>query len=130
MAQKCGTRTNRSKNILHKKWEQEMRKLNGNEIEKLRTKKVINVFNNFEQLLNGVTDEQVKKDLAENNTPYNLFISPNTPGQEIYDMGNGYFMLINEQRFHKATQKYLVEQGLADKKYNFEHTTHIVKVVE
>ena len=71
-----------------------MRKLNANEIVELKKKPIIRLFSNFEQLVNGTSDQDMVKGL--NLRPYYLrfpisFYEDKT-GNDIYDMGNGYYL--------------------------------------
>lgn len=109
-----------------------MRKLTNEEIKALNGKQVIELFSNFHQLLNRENDQKMLDGLHTLSFP--IFIAPSyydygkkdpTDESAIYDLGEGYYLFINECRFQKGAAKELKE-----KPFEFKHTTAIYKIAE
>lgn len=101
-----------------------MRLLNTEEVTELQNKKVLCLFSNFSQLVNGKTDREAMAVL-----PTEPFFPLLLAADEVYDLGEGYFMTISAQATHKAVNRTLVKGGLPLPLLTFEHTTAIYRVV-
>lgn len=111
-----------------------MRRLtNVDEIEWLKRQKVIPCFSNFNQILNGSSDEEVVKKFSDK--PYQLFMFEpkeyldDDADTKIYDLGCGYFLFERKEKFHKEINKWLSTLGIENPFVAFEHTTSIYRVV-
>lgn len=110
-----------------------MRKLETvEEINALRRKKAIKVFDNFREILcNSPVELKYAGDVIE---LYDMMIFVPTYylGEEcdVYDLGNGYYMFCNKQNFHKAVNKFLYKEGVEEKLPDFDRTTSIYKIVD
>ncbi len=114
-----------------------MRKLTTTEeVNALRKKKAIEVFNNFNQILNHYPDdctyvESVDKDAMalENRMIFktDYFLNGEC---DIYDLGCGYYMFRDKQSFHKSVNEWLVKCGIEKKLPDFCRTTSIFKIID
>ena len=114
-----------------------MRKLTTpEEINALSEKKAIEVFNNFNQILNHYPDdwsyvESVDKDATELENRMIFKTDYFLNGEcDIYDLGCGYYMFCDKQSFHKAANSWLNKLGVEEKFPGFDHTTAIFKIID
>ena len=102
------------------------------EIKELDNKKVISVFSNFQQILNGRTEEEARSFCVDK--PFRLWLHvpsyylENGNGS-IYDLGSGYIMIEDNQPFHRSINEIEVANGLAKPLPEFEATISIYKIV-
>lgn len=112
------------------------------ELKAFRESYVIDCYSNFQQLLNGKTEEEAAEErrvLAElnNNKSHRVYMPfkdecylAEDAEYQIYDLGGGYYMMTCKQSFHKAVNKILAKEGVKELKPDFTETVSIYKVVK
>ena len=100
------------------------------EIKALERKLVVCVFSNFQQLVNRRTEQEALEMLQGD--PFNLCLVGDFFGDEksIYDLGSGYYMIIDKQGYHKAVNRMLVRSGVEQPLTEFDETTSIYRVID
>lgn len=103
------------------------------EVKEFQSHKVIQVYSNFQQLVNGHDEAEVLKSYPSKPfyiIPYepDYYIGENASAK-IYDLGNGYYMTTDEQRFHKAVNRMAVKEGYEHELLDFTETISIYKVI-
>lgn len=110
-----------------------MRKLETvEEINALREKKAIKVFDNFYEILCKKPVELEYDGGVIALDDLMIFVAKYYLGEDcdIYDLGNGYYMFCDKQNFHKAANEFFYKGGVEEKLPDFDHTTEIYKIVD
>lgn len=103
------------------------------EVREFHSHKVVKVYSNFQQLVNGRDEAEVLKSFPSK--PFYItayepdYYIGDSASAKIYDLGNGYYMTTDEQKFHKAVNRMAIKEGYEHELLAFAETISIYKVI-